>query len=107
LTALLFANNLNPTLRKLRSIVRLKKEDHIAGDKPEEIERCRNAHAEVPGYAELLAQTASSVIHSEEENEHFITILEKFGTSQPRMESGRVQISPDSEVRKHCFILTS
>jgi HTH-type transcriptional regulator/antitoxin HigA len=30
-----------------------------------------------PEYAELLAQTSPGVIHSEEENEHFIGILEK------------------------------
>jgi HTH-type transcriptional regulator/antitoxin HigA len=33
--------------------------------------------AKIPGYAELLAQTLPSVIHSEEENGHFIEILEK------------------------------
>ena len=31
----------------------------------------------VPEYAELLAQTLPGVIHSEEENEHFIKILEE------------------------------
>ena len=30
-----------------------------------------------PEYAELLAQTSPGVIHSEEENEHFIGVLEK------------------------------
>ena len=33
------------------------------------------ALAKLPEYAELLAQTLPSVIHSEDENEHFIKIL--------------------------------
>lgn len=33
--------------------------------------------AEIRDYAELLAQTLPHVIHTEEENEHFIGILEK------------------------------
>ena len=33
--------------------------------------------ARVGGYAELLAQTLPGVIHSEKENEHFISILEE------------------------------
>jgi HTH-type transcriptional regulator/antitoxin HigA len=32
--------------------------------------------AKIPDYAELLAQTLPRVIHTEEENEHFIGILE-------------------------------
>jgi HTH-type transcriptional regulator/antitoxin HigA len=33
--------------------------------------------AKIPDYAELLAQTLPTVIHTEEENEHFISVLEE------------------------------
>jgi HTH-type transcriptional regulator/antitoxin HigA len=33
--------------------------------------------AKIPNYAELLAQTLPTVIHTEEENEHFISVLEE------------------------------
>jgi HTH-type transcriptional regulator/antitoxin HigA len=47
----------------------------------------------VPDYAELLAQTLPRVIHSEEQNEHFISILEDLERRSAQWSDGEATLA--------------